>query len=86
MATYEDLIHKKVWARLRDFGHDEWQKCTVCGIVCAGIKLKSERTRELFIIDNNDVRDDLRLLTAFVPWEVDQKPYTGEYIFFINLN
>ena len=80
MMTYENLIRKKVWARLRDAGHPEWQICTVCDIVPAGIKLKSGRTHELFIVGNNDVRDDMRLLTAFVPWEKEQKPYTGAFV------
>ena len=85
MTTYEDLLCKKVWARLRDVYHPECQIRTVYEIVSAGIKLKSERTNELFIVGNNDVRDDLRLLTAFVPWEVEQKPYTGVLILLIYL-
>ena len=80
MATYEDLVHKKVWARLRNGEHPEWQICTVCSIISAGIKLKSARTNELFIIDNNDVRDDVRLMSAFVPWEEEQKNYNGKFV------
>ena len=78
MSTYTDLIRKKVWARLRDAGHPEWQICTVYAIVSSGIKLKSDRTNELFIVTNNDVKNDLRLLNTFVPWEKEQQIYDGK--------
>ena len=48
LATYEDLIRKKVWARLRDVDHTEWQICTVCAIVSAGIKLKIGTNKRIF--------------------------------------
>ena len=74
---YDDLVGKNVFARLRDVRHPEWQDCKVVSIAAAGIKLKSKRTFEQFIIDNNSVPTDLRLHGAFVPWEYQQKPYNG---------
>ena len=78
-TTYDDLVGQNVFARLRDSGHPEWQKCNVVSVISAGIKLRSQRTHEEFIIDNNDVREDLRLCDAFIPWEREQKPYNGKY-------
>ena len=77
-TTYDDLVGRNIFARLRDSGHPEWQKCNVVGLIPAGIKLRSHRTHEEVIIANNDVRADLRLCDAFIPREREQKPYNGK--------
>ena len=84
MTTYEDIVGQKVHVRLRECHHREWEICKVIEIVSAGIKLKCFATKEFFIIANNDVRNDLRLLNAFVPWEKQQKLYDGIFLLFIH--
>ena len=75
--VYDDLVGKKVYARLYDEQNPEWQLCRVVSLCNAGIKVKSDRTRSIHIIDKFDVAEDLRVEGAFVPWEKDQKPYDG---------
>ena len=81
MTTYNDLVGKQVFARLRDDDHPEWQLCKVLKIIRSGIKLQSQLTRESFIVANEDVRSDLRLRDAFIPWEHEQKLYNGNSLF-----
>ena len=78
-TTNDDLVGRNIFARLRDSRHPEWQKYNVVGLIPEGIKVRSHRTHEEFIISNNDVREDLRLCGAFIPWEREQKPYNGKY-------
>ena len=80
MTTYSDLVGKQVFARLWDDDHPEWQLCKVLKIIRSGIKLQSKRTRESFIVANEDVRSDLRLRDAFIPWEHEQKLYNGNFL------
>ena len=82
MSCHDDLVGKTVFARLRDVHHPEWQQCTVVQLVDSGIKVKSRRSHEVFLIANNDVCEDLRLRTAFLPYERDQKPYDGKLLLF----
>ena len=81
MPKYDDLVDKYVFVRRRDVKHPEWQQCKVLKLVYSGIKVESRRTLEHFIIANNDVIDDLRLVNAFLPYERDQQPYDGSSIF-----
>lgn len=78
MSTYDDLVGKYVFARLRDGTHPEWQQCKVVQLVDSGIKLESRRSREVFLICNDDVCEDLRLRNAFLPYERDLKSYDGK--------
>lgn len=78
VKTYDDIVGKNVYARLRVPHHREWEECQAIALVSAGIKIKCIATHEIFIISNNDVREDLRLMDAFVPWEKQQKPYNGK--------
>ena len=66
-----------IYARLFDKAHPEWQRCRVVGIVRAGIKVKSTRNNQLFVIGKDDVVEDVRVEGAFIPWERAQKPYNG---------
>ena len=43
------------------------------------IKLKSLLTKEIFVIDNDDVLGDIHVNGAFIPWKKDQKPYDGKF-------
>ena len=81
MPKYNDLVGKYVFARLRDARHSEWEKCKVLELLYSGIKVEARRTREQFIIASNDVIDDLRLVNAFLPYELEQKPYDGTFGF-----
>ena len=83
IKTYDDIVGKNVYARLRVAHHSEWEECQVIALVPAGIKIKSIATHELFIVSNNDVREDLRLMNAFVPWEKQQKAYKGKFFWVI---
>ncbi len=80
MPTYDDLINQHVFARLFDKQHAEWQRCRVVAICAAGIKLKSTKTQELFVIGNDNVIDDVRVEGAFIPWEREQAPYDGNFL------
>ena len=83
MSTYNDLVGKYIFARLRDGNLFEWQQCKVTELVDSGLKVQSRRTHEVFIIANNDVCEDVRLANAFLPYEHDQKPYDGNFFFVI---
>ena len=79
VPTYDDLVNQHVFARLFDKAHAEWQRCKVVSICAAGIKLKSAKTKEIFVIDNDSVMDDVRVQGAFIPWEREQEPYDGNF-------
>ena len=76
--TYEDLIDKQVWARLDDQPqHDEWELCKVISIVHSGMKVQCNKKKETFLIPNNAVMHDVRLRSAFVPYESEAHSYDG---------
>lgn len=80
VLTYEDLVGQYVNVRLYDKSHPEWQKCKLVEVVHSGLKVQSTRNTELFVIDKNDVAEDVRAKGAFVPWEHEQEPYDGKYL------
>ena len=81
---YEDLIDKQVWARLEDPPHhDEWELCKVMSIVHAGMKVQSKKKKEFFLIPNNAVTRDVRLLSAFLPYESEHHAYDGTHDMYV---
>ena len=77
---YEDLVGTFVHARLYDEDHPEWQLCKVVSICKAGLKVRSKRSKELHLIPNSEVAEDVRVKGAFIPWEDEQKAYDGTLV------
>ena len=80
VLTYEDLVGQHVNVRLYDKSHPEWQKCKVVEVVQSVLKVQSTRNAELFVIDKNDVVEDIRAAGVFVPWKHEQEPYDGTFL------